>query len=82
MQWTDPLGVGLIQHLTPVTSHPHQSNVAEDAQVLRNCWLAHREGVHDLAHRPPAIAKQVEDPSSLRLGQHEEGICGHATHIA
>jgi hypothetical protein len=44
--------------------------------VLRHAGLAEAEPADQLAHRPLALAKQVEDVAAVRLGEHLEG--GHA----
>src|SRR5437879_985224 len=58
IQRPDSLGVRSIQHLSPIPAHPHQTNLPQHPQVLRNRRLFQPEAAHDGAHRP-FLASQV-----------------------
>jgi hypothetical protein len=46
----------------------NEPGVLEDAEVLRHRWLAEAELLDELPDRPLAVAEQVEDSQSARLG--------------
>lgn len=50
----------------------NQARIAQDAKVLRNRRLAHRQAADQVANRPLTGPKQVEDPPSIGLRQHLE----------
>src|SRR4051812_41861272 len=62
-------------------SHADQPRLAEDPEVLGDARLADRQGLHELADRPLALAQQVEDAPARRLGQDLECAC-HAAYIS
>jgi hypothetical protein len=52
----------------------HQLGVSEHSEVLRHLGLIELERGPDGAHRAGALAEQVHDPESVRLGQGGEGL--------
>ncbi len=54
-------GVRAIEHPTSVATCPHETDVAQHAQMLRDRRLRQSERSHDLAHRALVGRQKVED---------------------
>lgn len=76
MQLVERLGAQGVQAPLGVDPDPDEPGLPQHPQVLRHAGLAEAEPADQLAHRPLALAKQVEDVAAVRLGEHLEG--GHA----
>ena len=70
------LGLQGVEASLGVDPDPDQPGLPQHPQVLRHAGLAEAEPADQLAHRPLALAKQVEDVAAVRVGEHLEG--GHA----
>jgi len=84
--WLQP-GIELAQRLRPHPINPslridprfNETNLAQDAQVLRHRRLADVEFLDQLADRPLAVAKQFDDDSPVWLGHDlERGTHRHS----
>jgi hypothetical protein len=58
-----------IQAALRVRAHLDEPRIFEDAEMLRDGWLADAEAIDEVADRPFAVAEQVEDRQTARLGQ-------------
>src|SRR6266851_663593 len=61
VQRPDGRGVGSVILLTAVAAHPHQTNIAQDTQVLRNRWLPQTERRHNVPDRSLPHRQIIED---------------------
>src|SRR5713226_4070888 len=67
-------GVRAIQHPTAVATCPHETDVAQHAQMLRDRRLRQSERIHDLAHRALVGRQKVEDRPAPGLCDRVERI--------
>jgi len=69
--------IDLLERMGPQPINPtlrihtrlNQARVAQDAEVLGDRGLAHRQSVDQLSDRPLAGAEKVEDPPAVRFRQ-------------
>src|SRR5260370_38896708 len=74
---TDRPGVGPIQHTAALAPDVDQSNIPQDAQVLRDGWLLKAQARHNIPDRALLRSEIVQDLSPPGLGDRVERVrCG------
>src|SRR5260370_1813351 len=61
VKWTDPLGVGSIEHTPPVAPHVDEPHFQQHPQMLRHRRLLHPQRVHNLPDGPLLPGQIVEN---------------------
>src|SRR5260370_8127341 len=67
VKWTDPLGVGSIEHTPPVAPHVDEPHFQQHPQMLRHRRLLHPQRVHNLPDGPLLQAQLVQNLPPARL---------------
>jgi len=76
VKWSEVLCVGAIEHLTAVTSHVYQADVAENPEVFGHRRLREAQRPDDVADGTLAGREIVQDLSPTRFGDGVEGVGG------
>jgi hypothetical protein len=73
----EPLAVQPIDPLPPDPANEHETDLSEDAEVLRDLGLSEAEARDEVVDRSLALREEVEDLAPARLGHGVEDIgCG------
>src|SRR5437868_10350306 len=65
-----------IESLLPVRAHADEAGLAQLLEVLRHAGLAEARSLHKITRRPFAVAQELEQPASVRLGDDFEWVHG------
>jgi hypothetical protein len=82
MEWADGFGVGAVENLTAIATSGDETNLAENAEVLRDGGLFEPEDGDDVADRAFPEREKGKNVAATRFGDSVEGVggCGGARH--